>query len=350
MVSPTFARWRTAVLVSMAILAVLGMTFITRVSPFLGSSSSSSGTMPYSTEAQLAAQELQVWQKMEAQQLAALPSPVSAALLARAQTAQPVTEKTQKAKVKAEKMVISFGLHGAHDKFLQGALKNVELARLYYPDWICRFYLGSGAQAVPAHIVQELRRQGAEVVYADSSATSSSGATSGNAAMFARFRVATDPSVHRFLIRDVDSRLNDRESAAVAAWISSKRPVHIMRDHPTHCKYNILGGMWGATNGSLSLPTLGTALAAWREKHTWGDDMVFLTQHVWPLVQSASGHLAHDSHCCEKFAHVQPFPTPRKRAFYVGQAFNDQHRTRYDEYALQATPMQCRRMPEDTYG
>jgi hypothetical protein len=341
MVSPSFARWRATVLVLMAILAVLGMTIYTVVSPFMRSSS---GAMPYSTEAQLAAQELQAWQEMEAQQLAALPGPVFALL------AQPGrgTQMT-KTKSKAEKMVISFGLHGAHNKFLQGALKNVELARLYYPGWICRFYLGSGEQAVPAHVIQELLRRGAEVVYDDSSTTSSS-ATNGNAAMFARFRVATDPSVNRFLIRDVDSRLNDRESAAVAAWITSKRPLHIMRDHPTHCKYNILGGMWGATNGSLSLPTLGLALAAWRETHVWGDDMAFLTNHVWPQVQSSRFALAHDSHCCEMFANVQPFPTPRKRALFVGQAFNDKHRTRFDSYVLQPTPMQCRRRQEDTYG
>ena len=39
-----------------------------------------------------------------------------------------------------EKRVISFALYGSDRKYTYGAIKNVELAKLYYPGWICRFY------------------------------------------------------------------------------------------------------------------------------------------------------------------------------------------------------------------
>ena len=58
------------------------------------------------------------------------------------------------------------------------------------------------------------------------------GNTSG---MFWRFMVASDPTVDRYIIRDVDSRLNARDRIAVEDWIQSGYAVHTMRDHVNHC-------------------------------------------------------------------------------------------------------------------
>lgn len=40
------------------------------------------------------------------------------------------------------KKVICFSLWGNNYRYLGGSLQNVELAKYYYPDWICRFYIG----------------------------------------------------------------------------------------------------------------------------------------------------------------------------------------------------------------
>jgi len=347
MASPDFSRWRASVLAMTAILAVLVITTHKGVHPWLRASDPHNFLTP---EAQAATQELRAFQERETQQLSALKLALTPGNIALSM--DPKQQQQQQQQQQQEKKIISFGLHGAHEKYVQGALKNAALARLYYPGWTCRFYVGSASGAVPEPAIAELRRAGAEIVYDDSDSdtngSSGSSSGSGNAAMFSRFRVALDPSVSRFIVRDVDSRLNARESAAVDAWVSSGLPVHIMRDHPTHCKYSILGGMWGATNASL--PALGQALRQWRDKSAWGDDMDFLTKHVWSEIQAATKHLAHDSHCCQKFPSAHPFPTARQRAFFVGQAFNSRHRSRYDEHALQPAPRQCRRRPEDTYG
>ena len=45
--------------------------------------------------------------------------------------------------------------------------------------------------------------------------------------------------------RDLDSRFDDREQAAVNEWIRSEKSFHIMRDHPQH-RASILGGLWGS--------------------------------------------------------------------------------------------------------
>ena len=41
------------------------------------------------------------------------------------------------------KKVISFSLWGPDPKYAIGAIKNAELALKYYPDWICRYHIGS---------------------------------------------------------------------------------------------------------------------------------------------------------------------------------------------------------------
>ena len=47
-----------------------------------------------------------------------------------------------------------------------------------------------------------------------------------------------------FASRDLDSRINDREVAAVKEWMeNSTQPIHVMRDHPQHT-IGMLGAAW----------------------------------------------------------------------------------------------------------
>ena len=50
--------------------------------------------------------------------------------------------------------------------------------------------------------------------------------------------------VDLYVSRDLDSRLNERELAAVQEWLDSSKEFHFMRDHPQH-NTEILGGVWG---------------------------------------------------------------------------------------------------------
>ena len=56
------------------------------------------------------------------------------------------------------------------------------------------------------------------------------------APMLWRFLVADNTSIDYFIVRDVDSRLNVRESFAVQDWITNHKEasIHCMRDHPSH--------------------------------------------------------------------------------------------------------------------
>ena len=53
-------------------------------------------------------------------------------------------------------------------------------------------------------------------------------------AMIWRFFPTLDPQVDMYMVRDLDSRISEREVAAVTEWIQSGKSVHSMRDHPDH--------------------------------------------------------------------------------------------------------------------
>lgn len=100
-----------------------------------------------------------------------------------------------------EKRVISFGLYGSKPKYTIGAIRNIELAKIYFPGWVCRFYVTSD---VPQDILTQMKTLGAEI----RDIPSGMGYISG---MFWRFMVASDNTVDRYIIRDSDSRLNARD-------------------------------------------------------------------------------------------------------------------------------------------
>ena len=65
-------------------------------------------------------------------------------------------------------------------------------------------------------------------------------------AMTWRFLPLLDPLVDRFLSRDTDAELLDREVDAVRQWLTeSDATFHVMRDHPWHCTVDMLGGNIG---------------------------------------------------------------------------------------------------------
>src|ERR1041384_3558620 len=105
--------------------------------------------------------------------------------------------------------IISFSLWGNNQKYLEGALRNISLAALYYPDWFCCFYVDDNS--VPAETKEKLIRfQGMVRPMHE-----------GIPFMFNRFLIADDPRVERFISRDTDSRLSQREADACKEWIES---------------------------------------------------------------------------------------------------------------------------------
>jgi hypothetical protein len=187
--------------------------------------------------------------------------------------------------------IISFSLYGADPLYCEGALSNAILANEVYPGWRCRFYVDD---RVPEKYTKELENMQCEVI----PVRKTLGPLYGR---FWRFWVASDPNVDRFIVRDVDSRLNTREKAAVDTWIQSKKSYHIMRDCFYH-KKRVLSGMWGAVGGVL--PNIADLIDEWGQYDRAGQNDQFMSEVVYPLMKN--DYICHDS--MGHFEDATPFP------------------------------------------
>jgi hypothetical protein len=195
-----------------------------------------------------------------------------------------------------KKQVIAFTLFGSRPRYLRGALHNVLAARDLYPSWTCRFYVDD---SVDAQFLDVLEAEGAEL------ARDTSGNRDLRHLLTRRFEVADDPKVGRFMVRDCDSVVNPREAAAVAEWIASGLPFHVMRDWWTHTD-PMLAGLWGGIAGVFPDMTgrLGGFIGDKPMSTNW--DQHFLRDQVWPAIRDHV--MVHDR--CFPSHRAQAFPTP----------------------------------------
>lgn len=212
------------------------------------------------------------------------------------------------------KKIISFSIWGKNPKYTLAALKNIELAKELYPDWVCRFYVD---ETVPQEIREELSYD-AEVKMMPKS--------DGNYGMFWRFYPLDDLDVERFIVRDTDSRLSIRERAAVKEWEESGKPFHIMRDNQWHNVVPICGAMWGSTKDFR--PGYENLLKNWLSlnghrifSHPRGKyfymDQIFLAERIWPLI--INKHIAHESVPSTYPGDKRKFPVENPDKMFVGE-------------------------------
>ncbi|MDM0109120.1 tetratricopeptide repeat protein [Variovorax sp. J22R24] len=194
-----------------------------------------------------------------------------------------------------ERNIIAYTLFGDSPRYCEPAVKNVEVAADLFAQWRCRVYLDD---SVPSAVQQRLRSAGAQVV------DMTGQARDGVHPLMWRFLVADDPGVSRFLIRDADALLSEREQMAVQEWITSSFWFHHIRDYFTHTEL-ILAGLWGGCRGAL--PPLKPLMQAWLARQ--GDvtrfaDQIFLREMVWPTLRQSV--LNHDE--LFGFHGARPFP------------------------------------------
>jgi hypothetical protein len=191
--------------------------------------------------------------------------------------------------------VIAYSLFGANPRYCGPAVMNAVVARELFEGWTCRFYLDA---SVPDHVQRRLAEAGAQVIRMDG------GEGPSIHPLMWRFLVIDDPQVKRFLLRDADALLSEREYAAVRAWFESPSYFHHIRDYFTHTEL-ILAGLWGGCTGVLAnmVPEM-QAFAEKNEKSGRFIDQHFLRENVWPTLRRSV--LCHDE--LFGFHDAQPFP------------------------------------------
>ena len=155
-----------------------------------------------------------------------------------------------------------------------------------------------------------------------------------------RLLVANDQHIDYFLVRDADTRLTEREAAAVRDWLktaesngSQSAVIHCIRDHPKHVNLAIVDGLWGGRPRALRqllkqditdmMNDITSNVSPWPANRN-SDTTTLMSQLLWPKVSNFSH--CHDSVSpCDRWlprTSRRPFPLPRQGREYVGQKFN----------------------------
>jgi hypothetical protein len=193
------------------------------------------------------------------------------------------------------KQVISYSLYGKDLRFMVGAIKNAQLAQVFFPGFTVRFYVGT---SVPTWVRSTLWLfDNVEMVDVDLPENS--------LARMWRFKAICDPTVDVVLSRDCDARLSLREAEAHQEFLDSGFGFHIIRDHPTGHGYLISAGMFACRTKDLHF-----FQKIWDEtplRDTYMQDQEFMAHQIYPHV--ASNCLIHD----EYYNYMPTPPSIKKR-------------------------------------
>jgi len=258
--------------------------------------------------------------------------------------------------------IISMSLFGKNPVHTWGAIRNAQLTPVFFPGWRLRFYVidpntSSNEQwmnyrrIVPQRIINKLVQLGAEIVYVKPL----QGSGEILAPEFWKYLVIDDLNVQYFLIRDVDSRVNDRDAYLVDLWLrntsssNTSAAMHCIRDHPMHAAHAIADGLWAGNSllirkalqshsitqiiaMHISDPTKLSRMfqlqfhntsAAVNNRNTLTNSQNFLIAFLYPLL--SSNLICHDSVSCRKWNNSFPIKQGRQKFEYLGQKYNEHH-------------------------
>lgn len=204
------------------------------------------------------------------------------------------------------KKVLSFSLWGNQLKYTIGAIKNADLAKKFYSDFECWFYIHK--DSVPCDIIEELKKKdNVKIILKE-------GNIDKNKPRMWRYEAIDDPEVEIMLSRDTDTRIWEREVLAVKEWLDSDKLFHIMRDHPHH-SYHVLGGMFG-TKKIYNFNWLYN-INNYKIVNGHFYDQDFLRDYIYPLIKNNS--IIHATfHKWE--SHAKDFPTQYNNDYnFVGE-------------------------------
>jgi len=197
---------------------------------------------------------------------------------------------------KPMKKIISFCLYGSDIRYCNGIICNIELAKIIYPEWICRVYYG---ESVPIEVIEKIKK------YSNTEVVLMKEGPDEMTPMIWRFLAIDDEDVEVMLSRDADARLSYREKTCVDIFLNSESILHSIRDNPSHP--DIMGGMWGIKKNNIT--NIKDLSIGWNGIK-YDNDQQFLRQKVVPYYQDSIL-----THCS---TYLNTFPVEKTNDFFVG--------------------------------
>ena len=199
--------------------------------------------------------------------------------------------------------VVSYSLWGDDKLYCQGAIDNIECAKEYSPDWVCRFYISKNCPALPVLQTKECQIRIIEEEYKSIDRQNQDWHWDiAHTGMLWRFLAIEDPEIEYVIFRDTDSRLNKKEAYAVQEWIESGLVSHRMHECKEHWNAQMMGGMWGIRgqifgNIENAIKKYVSMYTSIRNEPWIFVDLWFIMDVLWPyLQQSCMGHGYNHAH------------------------------------------------------
>lgn len=214
---------------------------------------------------------------------------------------------------------VSFSLWGDEDIYNIGAIRNAELMKEIYPGWKMIVFHDV---TVPDSTIEELNKL--DVVTKDVTDLDLYG-------MFWRFLVIDYDDCELAIFRDADSRISKREQDGVLEWISSKKTLHVIRDHPAHKipygndEPGILGGMWGIKGKTLPILDM---IKKFHKNNTlqYGSDQTFL-KTIYNVYKN-------DMFLHDEFSGGNKFKLDRVNGSFIGERITEHDKPQYDDHLI----------------
>ncbi|XP_018013202.1 uncharacterized protein LOC108670253 [Hyalella azteca] len=221
-----------------------------------------------------------------------------------------------------DQKVISYSVYGNDSDYFYGISFIMEDARILYPGWNIRIH------TLPKEHYSffcPLLMKYPNLALCDAeNLPEPLGDVSMLNPMLWRSSPMGDPQVERFIVRDSDAKLSKREAAAVEQWISYRKPLHLLRDHPAHTA-PIMGGMFGIWQP----PPMLKIFEKIRQRlfvRNLNDDQYNLARAM-PAGLLLHHSVQHSSYQCRLLGKALPFPTQRQDGIFVGNAmYKSQYR------------------------
>ncbi|KAK8724676.1 hypothetical protein OTU49_011205 [Cherax quadricarinatus] len=233
--------------------------------------------------------------------------------------------------------VVSYSLYGKFPSEYHSGLEQLApLVVKMYPEWVMRIYLDLSLKQ-QREWACNLACNNQHIDLCDTGNISGVGDVRQSSGTSWRFCVVGDPLVERYIVRDADSPILQREVDAVDDWISSGKCFHVMRDNAHH-GVSMVAGTWGGCNtwqASKATPIRDSML---KSSLAWNQDQPVLWAYMWPW--AIMNVTIHDSYTCLRFPGSLPFPTQRYNDTFIGmRSYREEFK---NDGVRSECPMECR--------
>jgi hypothetical protein len=206
--------------------------------------------------------------------------------------------------------VVSFSIFGDNLKYINGLLHNYEAMKQHFPGWQMAVFYDSTCPKWLPELFGDLKL----------ARTFDMTNLPLNKMMW-RFFVSSFwvLDLERFIVRDADSRLSERDALVVEAWEKSRKRLHIIRDHPSHTSL-IMGGLWGFVQEDIDAHLFfqnGLRFCAENPIHmtSYSADQLFLERIYHTFRNDLLVHAAFNKYEQE----AEDFPSKRKNYEFLGE-------------------------------